>query len=214
VIQRFDDAFRTLVAARCATFVRQPAPALGAQRAAGVAITLVETETPSGAPTPGAPALLLTRRAAALRAHAGQWALPGGRCDAGESAVDAALRELAEETGLALGADQVLGTLDDYPTRSGYLITPVIVWAAKSRALVPNPDEVASIHRIALDDVMPDDAVEFFRIPESERTGVRLRLHGDHIYAPTAAMIYQFRELLAGRVTRVADFEQPVFAWQ
>ena len=213
VIYRFDSAFRLLVAERCAAFARLPAPAIGARRHAAVALALVDGETQPGA-RPGAAAFLLTRRAAALRAHAGQWALPGGRCDDGESAIEAALRELAEETGLALGAGHVLGTLDDYPTRSGYVITPVVVWAAASGGLRPNPLEVASIHRIALTDVAPDEAVEFFRIPESERTGVRLRLHGDHIYAPTAAMVYQFRELLAGRTTRVADFEQPVFAWQ
>jgi 8-oxo-dGTP pyrophosphatase MutT (NUDIX family) len=209
VLYRFDDEFRGLVAERCAAFTRLPSLAIGTRRHAAVAITLVAAEAPAGAP-----AFLLTRRAAALRAHAGQWALPGGRCDDGESVIEAALRELAEETGLTRGAEHVLGTLDDYPTRSGYVITPVIVWAAESAALHPNPVEVASIHRIALADVAPDDAVEFFRIPESERTGVRLRLHGDHVYAPTAAMVYQFRELLAGRTTRVGDFEQPVFAWQ
>lgn len=213
MIYRFDSAFRQMVAERCARFARLPAPAIGARRHAAVALTLVDGAAEPDA-RPGAAAFLLTRRAADLRAHAGQWALPGGRCDDGESATEAALRELAEETGLMLDADQVLGTLDDYPTRSGYVITPVVVWAADSAALQPNPLEVAAIHRIALADLAPDDSVEFFRIPESERTGVRLRLHGDHIYAPTAAMIYQFRELLAGRVTRVADFEQPVFAWQ
>ena len=77
--------------------------------------------------------MLLTRRAAGLRAHRGQWALPGGRCDEGETPVEAALRELHEELGLELGPDDVLGLLDDYPTRSGYLITPVVVWAADER---------------------------------------------------------------------------------
>jgi 8-oxo-dGTP pyrophosphatase MutT (NUDIX family) len=205
---RFDDTFRARVAARCAAFTRLPL-SIGTRRHAAVAITLVESET-----APGTPALLLTRRAEALRAHAGQWALPGGRCDDGESPTEAARRELAEETGLTLGAETVLGTLDDYPTRSGYVITPVVVWAAASGTLVPNPLEVASIHRVTLADLVPDDVVEFFQIPESERTGVRLRVFGDRVYAPTAALIYQFRELLAGRVTRVADFEQPVFAWQ
>ncbi len=95
-------------------------------------------------------ALLLTRRAAGLRSHRGQWALPGGRCDEGETPVVAALRELHEELGLELGPDDVLGLLDDYPTRSGYLITPVVVWAAKGAVITPNPDEVASVHRIAL----------------------------------------------------------------
>ena len=76
--------------------------------------------------------MLLTLRASGLRAHSNQWALPGGRCDAGETPVEAALRELHEELGLELEPDDVLGMLDDYPTRSGYLITPVVAWAADS----------------------------------------------------------------------------------
>jgi ADP-ribose pyrophosphatase YjhB (NUDIX family) len=72
--------------------------------------------------------LLITRRAPGLRAHAGQWALPGWRRDHGESVQDAALRELHEETGVRAGAGDVLGLLDDYVSRSGYVITPVAVW--------------------------------------------------------------------------------------
>jgi 8-oxo-dGTP pyrophosphatase MutT (NUDIX family) len=159
-------------------------------------------------------AMLLTLRAAGLRAHRGQWALPGGRCDSGETPVEAALRELQEELGLELGPDAVLGMLDDYPTRSGYLITPVVVWTPESAALSPNPQEVASVHRIALDTIEHADAFDFVAIPESERRVIRFR-HGDSfIHAPTAAMIYQFREVLAGRDTRVAELEQPVFAWK
>jgi hypothetical protein len=43
---------------------------------------------------------------------------------------------------------------------------------------------------------------------------IRLHLGGQQIHAPTAALIYQFREVLAGRDTRVAELEQPVFAWK
>jgi hypothetical protein len=108
----------------------------------------------------------------------------------------------------------VIGTLDDYPTRSGYLITPVVMWAQDSRGIRPNPDEVASVHRIALSDIARTDAFDFVAIPESDRRVIRYRHAGQFIHAPTAALIYQFSELLAGRDTRVAELEQPVFAWK
>jgi len=208
MIWPFDDAIRRNIAARCAGFARlpesEPAPAL---KRAAVAITLVEA---GGSGT----ALLLTLRAAGLRSHRGQWALPGGRCDEGEAPVEAALRELHEELGLELAAGDVLGLLDDYPTRSGYLITPVVVWAATGGAISPNPQEVASVHRIALDNIAQADAFDFTKIPESTRRVIRFRHAGRFIHAPTAALIYQFREVLAGRDTRVTELEQPVFAWK
>jgi 8-oxo-dGTP pyrophosphatase MutT (NUDIX family) len=206
----FDDATRRNILARCAAFSRLPAsePALGLKRAA-VAIALVEAD--DGA---GGTALLLTLRAAGLRAHRGQWALPGGRCDAGETQIEAGLRELAEELGLALAPADVLGLLDEYPTRSGYLITPVVVWAGAKAAISPNPAEVASVHRIALDQIERPDAFDFVAIPESTRRVIRFHHAGRLIHAPTAALIYQFREVLAGRDTRVTELEQPVFAWK
>ena len=206
----FDDATRRNIAARCAGFARlpesEPAPAL---KHAAVAIALVEAGD-GGNGT----ALLLTLRAAGLRAHRGQWALPGGRCDGGETAIDAALRELHEELGLDVKPGAVLGLLDDYPTRSGYLITPVVVWASDSAVISPNPQEVASVHRIGLDTVEHEDAFDFTGIPESTRRVIRFHHDGGVIHAPTAALIYQFREVLAGRDTRVAELEQPVFAWK
>src|SRR5450631_3394953 len=128
---------RRNIAERCAAFTRLPAsePAPALKRAA-VAIALTEA-----ADAADGTAVLLTLRTAGLRAHRGQWALPGGRCDEGETAVAAALRELGEELGLEPGAGDVLGLLDEYPTRSGYLITPVVVWAANSAAMLPNPAE-------------------------------------------------------------------------
>ena len=210
MIWPFDDATRQNIAARCAAFARLPAsetePAL---KRAAVAIALVEA-TGVGSGT----ALLLTLRAAGLRSHRGQWALPGGRCDENETPVMAALRELHEELGLELGPDDVLGLLDDYPTRSGYLITPVVVWAKASANISLNPEEVASVHRIALDNIEQADAFDFTAIPESTRRVIRFRHAGKFIHAPTAALIYQFREVLAGRDTRVAELEQPVFAWK
>jgi 8-oxo-dGTP pyrophosphatase MutT (NUDIX family) len=206
----FGDATRRNIAACCADFARLPASeAAPALKRAAVAIALVEAGDQSGET-----ALLLTLRAAGLRAHRGQWALPGGRCDAGETPVEAALRELKEELGLEARAGDVLGLLDDYPTRSGYLITPVVVWAGTRAAISPNPSEVASVHRIALGNIEQRDAFDFVAIPESTRRVIRFRHAGQFIHAPTAALIYQFREVLEGRETRVAELEQPVFAWK
>src|SRR6202046_132683 len=159
----FDDTTRRNIAELCAGFARLPAsePAVALKRAA-VAIVLVEADDAKSGT-----ALLLTLRAAGLRAHRGQWALPGGRCDDGETPVEAALRELHEELGLALAPDDVLGLLDDYPTRSGYLITPVVVWASTKAELSPNPAEVASVHRIPLDEIEAADRFDFIGISES-----------------------------------------------
>jgi 8-oxo-dGTP pyrophosphatase MutT (NUDIX family) len=179
-----------------------------ALKRAAVAITIVGADDGSGEA-----AFLLTRRAANLRAHGGQWALPGGRCDPGETIETAALRELEEELGLSLRAESVLGALDDYPTRSGYAVAPVVVWLDGADAVKPNPDEVASVHRIKLETVLRDSAVQFESIPESDRPLIRLNIGEHDIHAPTAALVYQLRELLAGRITRVSDLEQPVFAW-
>ena len=206
----FDDATRRNIAELCAAFVRSsPEEAAPELKRAAVAIALT-----SASEAAGETAFLLTRRASGLRAHRAQWALPGGRCDAGETQVTAALRELHEELGLELVPANVLGLLDDYPTRSGYLITPVVLWATKGAAITANPAEVASVHRIALEGNERADAFDFTEIPESTRRVIRFHLDGQFIHAPTAAMIYQFSEVLAGRDTRVAELEQPVFAWK
>jgi 8-oxo-dGTP pyrophosphatase MutT (NUDIX family) len=191
-------------------FDREAAP-LDGRRAAAVAIAIsAGADSPDGT---GGPAIFLTRRAPRMRAHAGQFALPGGRLDAGEDAVDAALRELSEEVGAVADRSAVLGILDDYPTRSGYVITPVVVRLDAGQRLIPNPAEVAELHRIPLTDL--DVTPRFIAIPESDRPVIQLPLVGHFVHAPTAAVLYQFSELAVhGRVTRVAHLEQPVFAWR
>jgi 8-oxo-dGTP pyrophosphatase MutT (NUDIX family) len=177
-------------------------------RPAAVAVTLCTTPD-------GDPSFLLTRRAPKLRAHAGQWALPGGRIDDGESPEDAARRELHEELGLHVPASEVLGLLDDYQTRSGFVITPVVVWAGHDPDIVPNPAEVAASYVIPLTELDRPDAPRFLTISESDRPVVQMPLLDHVIHAPTAAILYQLREVvLHGRATRVSHLEQPVFAWR
>ena len=216
-----DAALRERIVARLSRFDVQ---SLGGAGLRAAAVAVVVTDEGHGAGLSGMrahaawsrdAALLLTRRVADLRAHAGQWALPGGRIDHGESAEQAALRELHEEVGLRLAADSVLGRLDDFVTRSGYVMTPVVIWAGQARALTPNPDEVASIHRIPVTEFLRPDAPILEPLEGSEHPVLKMPVGDNWIAAPTAAMVYQFREVcVLGRPTRVAHYEQPKFAWK
>jgi 8-oxo-dGTP pyrophosphatase MutT (NUDIX family) len=198
-------AFRAAVTARVTAFpsARLPGDAL---KPASVALCVVYQDD--------VPCLLVTRRVETLRSHAGQWALPGGRRDEGESVEDAARRELLEETGVTVAAADVLGILDDFATRSGYLITPVVMWGGPvSPQMRRNASEVARIFVIPLADF--DVPPRLLRIPESDRPLLQLPLLDNWVNAPTAAIIYQFCQVaLHGLATRVSHYEQPVFAWK
>jgi ADP-ribose pyrophosphatase YjhB (NUDIX family) len=163
----------------------------------------------------GGAAFLLCRRASRLNRHAGQWALPGGRIDAGETALDAALRELDEELGVRLEPSSVVGWLDDYATRSGYRISPVVLWGGADPPLEPAPDEVLAVYRIGLHALLASEP-RLVPIPESDRPVLQLPLGNDLIHAPTGALLLQLRQVaLLGRAgERVDAYEEPVFAWR
>ena len=218
---RRDDDLRARIAANLDAFERHPPPAL-APRAAAVAVAIADVG--HGADLPGLPrhpswrddaALILTRRSGALRHHAGQWALPGGRIEPGETAEQAALREMAEEVELRLDAGAVLGRLDDFSTRSGFVITPVVVWAGSARSMTPQLAEVQSIHRIPVEEFLRADAPWLDPLEGSAHPVLRMPVGDSWIAAPTAAILYQFCEVCLGaRTTRVAHYEQPPFAWK
>lgn len=175
---------------------------------------VVDDDAPHDGP-PAEAALLLTRRTARLRTHAGQWALPGGRLDDGEDALAAALRELHEELGLLLSPAAMIGALDDYATRSGYVITPIVFWAGAGPPLQPNPTEVFSVHRVAFRELCRPDSPRFVSIAESAHPVVQVPIGNHLVHAPTGAILVQFRRVaIEGTSTRVADYEQPVFAWR
>jgi 8-oxo-dGTP pyrophosphatase MutT (NUDIX family) len=213
----FSDDLRALIATRLAKFNMARRASNADLKHAAVAIVLAPLSATSSLAETTEAAFLLTARAMKLRAHAGQLALPGGRVDAGETIEQAALRELSEELGIALAPTAILGRLDDYPTRSGFLISPIIVWAPPGTVAKPNIAEVETVFRIPLAELQRPDAPEIFAIAQSHRPVIRLFLPSldGRVNAPTAAVLYQFREVaLEGRPTRVDHFDQPVWAWQ
>jgi len=204
----YTEDLRNRFTARLETFDRRTHDKYDLKQAS-VAMTLIDDGT-------GQTAFILTKRALQLSSHAGQKALPGGRIDPGETPVQAGLRELAEEINLYLGEESVMGLLDDYPTRSGYVITPIVVWAGRNAQFSPNPDEVAKIMPICLSELIRPDSPEFETIPESDRPVLKVRFGRDHAHAPTAAVIHQFYEIvMRGRKNiRVDHMEQALFAWK
>jgi 8-oxo-dGTP pyrophosphatase MutT (NUDIX family) len=159
--------------------------------------------------------VLLTRRADTLRAHTGQVAFPGGRCDAGETPWETALREAQEEVGLDPGHVTLAGLSTRYQTLSGFDITPVVGFVRPGARYRPNPDEVADVFETPFDILM--DLTNYERrsreMPDGQtRYYYALPYRGQLIWGVTAGMLRILYERLYGEQTRApfaADDHEP-----
>lgn len=216
----FDQNLRASLRANLTAHERRAQPLEG-RRHAAVAVVLVDSAAEPGdgdgdaLGIAGGAAFLLCVRAARMNRHAGQYALPGGRIDPGETPLEAALRELEEELGIGLTAESVVGWLDDYATRSEYVMTPVVLWGGANPVLKPARAEVEAVYRVTLK-ALVDAEPRFVSIPQSDRPVLQLPLRDDLIHAPTAAILFQLRQVgLLGRIgERVEGIEEPPFAWR
>lgn len=177
------------------------------------AVALIVTPDKDGSEA----SVLITLRPTKMNRHSGQYALPGGRLDPGETELQAALREIDEELGLSVPETDVLGRLDDFPTRSGFCITPMVAWVPDLETMRPDPGEVAGVFHLSFRELMSPDIPRLTDSSAGDHPVLSAFFPslGHHIYAPTAAILYQFREVaIRGLATRAAHFEQPEFAWK
>ena len=145
--------------------------------------------------------VLLTRRADTLRSHTGQVALPGGRCDPGETPWETALREAQEEIGLEPGLVTLAGLSTPYQTGSGFDITPVVGFVSPGFTLSPNPAEVAEIFEAPFAFLMNPDNHERRSMTASDgalRNFYAMPYQQQLIWGATAGMLRALYERLFG----------------
>lgn len=198
----YDLALRDRITEHCDVFERRVIDA--PERRAATAIALVDHGGEAG--------YLFIRRALSMRRNPGQYALPGGRAEPGESIPTTARRELAEELGVDLGPEAVLGVLDDLPTRAGGVVTPVVLWAGGGVVMTPDPEEVHDAWVRPVAELDHPQAPRWVELDGVDGAVLRMPVGGEWINPPTAAMLYQFREVaLHGRAVRVHDVASPLW---
>jgi len=169
-------------------------PELRANASNEAAVLMAVTDRPE-------PGLLLTVRREHLRTHAGQIAFPGGRVEADEDAVDAALREAHEEILLEPAKVDLVGTLDPYRTVTGFIVTPVLGVVPPNLPLEPHEHEVAELFEAPLAYVLDPTNQHLLSalLQGRERHYYEILWNGRRIWGATAAMIVNLSRRLQWR---------------
>lgn len=148
-------------------------------------------------PVDGTTHLWLMQRTEDGGAHGGQVALPGGKPMAHDGGLEAtALREAWEELGIPPAEVQVLGTLDDYPTITGFRIRPYVGWIPSTFHPTPNPREVARYFQAPLSVFLGPGSRNWVRWAAFRRLVRCYEVEGAIVWGATAAILRRFGELL------------------
>lgn len=185
---------RLRVASRIAddpTFQRYVHPAGGQVVPAAVLVPLVNH--------PDGITVLLTQRTGHLHDHAGQISFPGGRVDKGDAdRIATALREAAEELGIAPSAVEVIGELPEWDIPTGFRVTPVVGWIEPPLHLLPDPFEVADVFEVPLDFFLDpaNHARHRDEINGRTRNYYAMPYEGRNIWGATAGMLHTLYRVL------------------
>ena len=171
---------------------RPIAATLPAARAAAVLVPLFEED--------GLARLILTRRAGHLPSHRGEVAFPGGKLHPGESAERGALREAAEEVGIAPADVEIIGALDELATVAGrFVLSPVVGVLPTRPALTPDPGEVARAFDVSIADLLDEQTYheERWELPGiGERPMYFFELAGETVWGATARIVHELLVLV------------------
>ena len=149
---------------------------------------------------PGELTVLFTQRTTHLRSHSGQVSFPGGRAEPGDASAElTALREAAEEIGLAADRVEVLARLPDYRTRTGFRVTPVVGLVMPPLELAPDPHEVAEVFEVPLSFLLdPGNRQRRTREFQGMAVGYYVFEYQDRvIWGATAGMLVNLYRMLA-----------------
>ena len=145
----------------------------------------------------------LIKRPEYAGAYGGQVSLPGGKAEAGEDAIQTALRECEEEIGVGRDGVEVLGKLSDYYVMpSNYLVTPIVASVGSRPVFTPDPYEVSRIFEARLEEVIEEDSIkekEILAGGKYRMLAPHFEIENEIVWGATAMMLNEFRVVLSDR---------------
>ncbi|TMJ31549.1 MAG: CoA pyrophosphatase [Alphaproteobacteria bacterium] len=196
---------------RLASGLPVPAPPIGSDFSLSGVVPVPQTWKPAAVLVPlvshaEGVTVLLTQRTADMPSHAGQIAFPGGRRQAGEDAVAAALRETEEEVGIGDRFIDVVGAVDLYRTGTGFEITPIVGIVTPGFTVRADPREVADVFEVPLEHFLDEvnHKLDSRQYQGRERRYYAMPYGERYIWGATAGMLKNLHFILTAKETAPA----------